>query len=75
LIMRSAWVSVGLGTCAGLIGARIASRLLERFMFGVSTTDPRLYATAAGVLAVIALLAAWLPARRAARVSPTSVLR
>ena len=75
LIMRSAWVSVALGTCAGLIGARIASRLLERFMFGVSATDPQLYATAAGVLALIALLAAWLPARRAARVSPTSVLK
>ena len=75
LIMRSAWMAVALGTCAGLIGARIASRMLGRFMFGVSATDPQLYATAAGLLAVIALLAAWLPARRAARVSPTSVLR
>ena len=75
LIMRSAWIALALGTCGGLLGARFASRLLERFVFGVSSTEPSLYATAAGLLAGVGLLAAWLPARRAARVSPTSVLK
>jgi ABC-type antimicrobial peptide transport system permease subunit len=75
LIMRNAWMSVALGACGGLLGARIASGLLQGFMFGVSATDPRLYAAAAGVLVSVALLAAWLPARKAARISPTSVLK
>ncbi len=75
LVMRSAWVAVAIGTCAGLIGAKAASQLLQRFLFGVSPTDPRLYLATTVVLAGIALLAAWLPARRAARVNPTSVMR
>jgi putative ABC transport system permease protein len=44
-------------------------------MFGISPTDPALYAASAGILAAIALLAAWLPARRAAKVDPTTVMR
>jgi ABC-type lipoprotein release transport system permease subunit len=44
-------------------------------MFGVSPTEPRLYIGAAGALVTIALVAAWLPARRAARVDPTRALR
>ena len=75
LMMRSAWISVALGAVLGLAGARLASELLRSFMFGVSPTDPRLYAAAAVALSTIATIAAWLPARRAARVSPTSALR
>jgi putative ABC transport system permease protein len=75
LVMRSAWLSVGCGAGLGLAGAAAASQLLRRFMFGVSPTDPRVYLAAAVGLASVALLAAWLPARRAARVNPTIALR
>ena len=74
-MMRSAWISVAVGAVLGLAGARLASELLRSFMFGVSPTDPRLYAAAAIALSTIATVAAWLPARRAARVNPTSALR
>jgi putative ABC transport system permease protein len=65
-------VLVGLGV--GLAGALAATRALSGLLFGVSATDP---ATFAGVLVVLggaALLASWLPARRAARVEPTRAL-
>ena len=75
LVMRNAWVAVAAGAMMGLGGAWLASQLLQDFMFGVSPTEPRLYIGAAGALAAIALVAAWLPARRAARVDPTSALR
>jgi putative ABC transport system permease protein len=75
LVMRSAWVSVACGAVLGLAGARAASQLLERFMFGISPTEPRLYVASAGILVAIALVAAWLPARRAARISPTIAMK
>lgn len=65
-------VLVGLGV--GLAGAVAATRALSSLLFGVTATDP---ATFAGVLVVLggaALLASWLPARRAARVEPTRAL-
>ena len=56
-------------------GAALASQVLRRFMFGVSPTEPRLYVAAVSVLAAVALVAAWLPARRAARVNPANALK
>ena len=49
--------------------------LARKILFGVTPTDPLVFATAAAVLGVAALLAAWLPARRAARVDPLIALR
>jgi predicted permease len=62
------------GLIVGLAGAVAATRALSSLLFGVTATDP---ATFAGVLVVLggaALLASWLPARRAARVEPTRAL-
>jgi predicted permease len=62
------------GLVVGLAGALAATRALASLLFGVTATDP---ATFAGVLLVLggaALLASWLPARRAARVEPTRAL-
>jgi putative ABC transport system permease protein len=75
LVLTRAMLSVGAGLAAGLGGAWLASRLLQQQLFGVSATDPGIYAAVAAGLAGAALLAAWLPARRAARIDPTSVLR
>jgi len=58
------------------VGASFAlTRLLGAFLFGVSTTDPVAFVVVVGVLVLVALLASWLPARRAARVDPMSALR
>jgi predicted permease len=75
LVLIRAIVSVAAGIAIGLGGAWLASRLLQQQLFGVSATDPGIYAAVAAGLAGAALVAAWLPARRAARVDPTSVLR
>ena len=75
LVMRSAWWCVLAGTAAGLGGAWAAARLLRRFVYGVSATEPALYAGVAIGLALLVLGAAWVPARRAARVNPVTTLR
>ena len=74
VVRRSlAWVATGL--VAGLFIALGASRVLGSLLYGVSAHDPGAYAAAAGALLTAAVVAAWLPARRAARVDPMTVLR
>jgi ABC-type antimicrobial peptide transport system permease subunit len=75
LVLTRAVVSVGAGLAIGVCGAWLASRLLQQQLFGVSATDPGTYTVVAAGLAAAALVAAWLPARRAARIDPTTTLR
>ena len=63
------------GVACGLAGSLAATRTLSTLLFGVTTTDPVTFAAVAGMLALVALLASYLPARRAARVDPMSALR
>ena len=51
------------------------TRVLQRFLFGVTSTDPIVFTIVTLLLMVVALLAAWLPARRAAKVDPMLALR
>jgi putative ABC transport system permease protein len=64
-------VVLGVGVTAGLAGALILGRWLETLAFGIAPSDPRILIASAGVLAMVSLVAAWLPARRAARVEPS----
>jgi ABC-type antimicrobial peptide transport system permease subunit len=64
---------VGIGL--GLAGALASGRFLRAHLFELSPTDPATLALAAATLAGVALLASWLPARRAARLDPVQVLR
>jgi ABC-type antimicrobial peptide transport system permease subunit len=57
------------------VGAAAASRLLQSFLFGVSSVDPMVLALAAICVLLLALAAAYLPARRAATVDPMQALR
>ncbi|HKO17043.1 MAG TPA: ABC transporter permease [Gemmatimonadaceae bacterium] len=63
------------GAVLGLAGAFAASRLLESMLFGVSRVDPLTYGGVVALLAAVAALASWAPARRAAGVDPTIALR
>jgi putative ABC transport system permease protein len=64
-----------LGMAIGLAGAYGLMRLLERLLFGVSATDLPTFISVAMLLAAVALLACWIPARRATKVDPMVVLR
>jgi ABC-type antimicrobial peptide transport system permease subunit len=75
LVLSQGAISIAGGITAGLIAAVLASRLATAFLRGASTRDPLTYAAVATVLASLALLATWIPARRAARVDPVQALR
>ena len=64
-----------LGLGLGLVGALALHGLVSSFLFGVSATDWRTFATTALALALVALLACYLPARRAAKLDPATTLR
>ncbi len=63
------------GIVLGTVAALLLSRVLASQLYGVSTTDPATFAAAIALLALVALMATYLPARRAARVDPSIALR
>src|SRR3954468_6470785 len=75
LFVREGAGLIVLGVVCGLAGALAVTRALSTLLFGVTTTDPITFAAVAIALAVVALLASYLPARRAARVDPMAALR
>jgi ABC-type antimicrobial peptide transport system permease subunit len=66
---------VAIGALIGLAGAAAGGGVLRRTLYGVSAVDPLAYGAVAAVLAVVAFLACWIPARRATRVDPMTSLR
>jgi putative ABC transport system permease protein len=75
LVMGEGALLVFIGTALGLTAAAASSRLLSSLLYGVSPTDPQLYAVLSLFLTTIALAACYLPARRATRVDPIQALR
>jgi putative ABC transport system permease protein len=75
------WLVVGQGLRLGLfgvafgaVGALLASRLMTRLLYGVSPTDPLTFVAITVLLGAVALMASWLPARRAVLTRPTAAL-
>jgi putative ABC transport system permease protein len=75
MVIRRALLLAAGGVVVGLGGSLVVTRVLESLLYGVSTTDPATFLTVAALLTTVAMLAAYLPARRATRVDPMIALR
>jgi ABC-type antimicrobial peptide transport system permease subunit len=75
VVLREGLSLLGVGLAVGLVLAGLGSRVLGRFLFGVGTGDALTFVAVPLLLAGVALLASWLPARRAARLAPVNALR
>jgi ABC-type antimicrobial peptide transport system permease subunit len=75
IVLRQGLTLAGLGVGIGLGAALAVTRVMSTLLYGVSTTDPIVFATIAIVLAGVALGATFIPARRAAKVDPMIALR
>jgi putative ABC transport system permease protein len=75
LIFGGALRLAGTGILLGVLGALASSRLLSEMLFGISATDPVTFASVALLLLLVATVAAWQPARRAADADPIWTIR
>jgi putative ABC transport system permease protein len=75
LVLRRAAVLIGAGTCLGLTGSVLLVRFIAKLLFGTAPLDPLTFAAVPILLAAVALVASYIPARRATRIDPTVALR
>jgi putative ABC transport system permease protein len=75
MIVRQNAVHIGLGVLLGVGAAVSTARLMQALLFGVSWRHPLIYVAVSAALFMVAMLACWVPARRAATLSPTQALR
>jgi putative ABC transport system permease protein len=75
MIVRQGGFVALAGVIVGLAMAFVGGRLIESLLYAVSPRDPGVFAATTFLLLAVALLACWLPARRAARLSPLEALR
>ena len=75
MILRQAFLMIGGGQLIGLIGALLLTRVLSNFLFGISPEDPATFAAVVVLLALVALGASLLAARRALRIDPVIAMR
>jgi putative ABC transport system permease protein len=74
-VVRNALLMTAIGLGLGLVTSFALSRLLSSFLFGVRPTDPATFAAVSAALVLVALLASYVPARRAADIDPATALR
>jgi predicted permease len=74
-VLQRVGVLIATGLPAGLVGSLWAARVVDPLLFQVEARDPATFVGATAVLVAVGLLAAWIPARRAAHLDPATVLR
>jgi putative ABC transport system permease protein len=75
MVLRQGMTLVLLGIAVGLVASTLMTRLLQSFLYGISTTDALTFASVPMMLALVAFLACYIPARRATKVDPLVALR
>ncbi|MBZ5620358.1 MAG: hypothetical protein LAQ69_16765 [Acidobacteriia bacterium] len=75
MVIREGMTVVFLGVAFGVFGAVAGTRVVRHLLYGSGASDPQVYAAAVLLVAVVGLLACWVPARRAALVEPVIALR
>jgi len=75
LVVGQGVTLVGIGAAIGIVGALLCTRVLQTLLYDLKPSDPVTYAVIVVLLALTAMTASWLPARRAARVDPVVALR
>lgn len=75
LVLGNGMLLTGIGIGIGIAGSIALTRLMQNLLFGVTATDAATFAGVSALLGAVALLATYLPARRAAGVNPTIALR
>ena len=75
LILKQAMSLAGAGVALGLVIAALSTRAIGVWLYGVAPIDPVTFAVASIAMLLVAMVAAWLPARRAARIDPIITLR
>lgn len=74
-VLRDAGWCLAIGLAVGLAAARAASSIFTSLVFGVTATSPGIYLGVAAILAIVAVGAAFVPARRASQLDPLQALR
>jgi putative ABC transport system permease protein len=75
IVLRQGMALTGIGVVVGLVAALASSSVLTSMLYGVSPLDPTTYGVVTASLVFVALMACWLPARRASRASPLEALK
>ena len=75
MVIQQGFVLVGIGVAIGLAGAFVITQFMSSMLYGVKAMDPTTFIGVAIILALVALVASYIPARRATRVDPMIALR
>ena len=75
MVLRQGMILSGMGVIIGLVAAIVLTRLMGALLYGVDPIDPLTFGTVAGALTVVALLASYVPAAKAARIDPVEAIR
>jgi putative ABC transport system permease protein len=75
LVLRQGLLLALTGSAAGIVGALLLARLMTKLLYGIPPTDPLTFGGVAALLLMVALIASYIPARRATHVDPIVALR